>query len=363
MTGFWRRLFGGQGMTSETAGTPASSRGSAPPSFNKDVGRPIALTAEERAEVLSQFHNGANPEQVPPEAWQDFWRRKLGVPFRQAAKAMFVEGLLREACPEAKLTASRNLVELKALAKKRGLKVSGRKDELAARLAENAGPDLSAELTKTKVWVCSEAARKIVDEHREHKKARLNEVRLETLELLRRKRLKEACERVGEYEEAQFYPRGFGVDWHSASGSMFQTLKAVYAAQPKFHKRRFGPLSPKLRERAAMSILWGTEAFGDLFPKTKLHEQAEQTKLFSRMLNFHASYLRTLRQVKRFANDGLNVQCEIIAVEDQNTTCDACLSDDGQVYSLEDAPELPHEYCECGLGCRCNLVVKFSDDF
>lgn len=363
MAGFWQRLFGGQGKTPENAEIPVSSGEKAPPSFNKDAGRPIALNAEERAEVLKQFRTGGNPEQIPPEAWQDFWAHKLGMPFKQATKALFAEGLLREASPAAKLAGSRNLSELKALAKKMGLKVSGRKDELAARLLENADPDLLGELARTKMWVLSDTARMIVEENREYKKAQLRETRVETLELLRRKKLKEACELVGEYEQAQFYPRGIGVDWSTVDKAMYQSLKTVFAAQPKFHKRRFGKVSSELRERAAMSVLWGTSEFGDIFQKSELPEQSEQVELFSRMLGCHAGYLRELRQMKKLASDGFDLQCEILVVEDQNTTCEACLSDASKVYRLEDVPELPHEYCECAIGCRCNLVAKLSDDF
>ena len=160
----------------------------------------------------------------------------------------------------------------------------------------------------------------------------LDGARLESLEMLRRKRLKEACELVCEYEQKQFYPRGIGVDWHNASGPMYQELKAVYAAKPKFHARRFGAVSSEMRERAAMFVLWGTSAFGDLFTKAELPEQAEQIELFSRMLGFHAAYLRDLKQMKKAAADGLILKCEIMAAQDKNTTCDACLGDNGKLY-------------------------------
>lgn len=39
------------------------------------------------------------------------------------------------------------------------------------------------------------------------------------------------------------------------------------------------------------------------------------------------------------------------------------MNDNGIVYSLEDMPELPHEHCECTIGCRCVLVAKLPDDF
>lgn len=360
MAGFWRRLFGGQEKPPETIQHPAPPKVTTTPNHIKNVGSPLRLSDEARAEVLSQFRNGANPEQIPPEAWQEFWAQKLGMPFRQASQALFAEGLLCEASPAAKLSASRNLSELKAIAKKMGLKVSGRKDELAARLVDSADPGLLAELAKKNAWTCSDEARELVEVYREDKKARLHQTRLETLELLKDKKLKEACELVCQHEQAQFFPRGLGVDWFTADKELHKSLEAVFAAQPKFHKRRFGTVTSELRERAAMSTLWGTSHLGDIFPRD---EQTENVELFSRMLEFHASYLRNLKQMNESVDLGLDLQCEIIAAEDQNTTCAACLDDNGQVYQLQDVPELPHEHCECAIGCRCNVVAKFPDDF
>lgn len=360
MTGFWRRLFGWQEQPPETPRYSAPTSRTTLPEQIKDSGAPLKLSVEARAEVLSQFRNGADPEQVPPDAWQDFWEHKLGVPFRQASRALFAEGLLCEASPEAKLGASHNLAELKTLARKLKLKVGGRKDELAARLVGSGDPELLAQIAKITAWTCSDEAREIVEAYREDKKARLHQTRLATLELIRGKKLKEACELVCQYEQAQFFPRGIGVDWFTADKVMLQNLKSLFVAQPKFHKRRFGTVSPEIRERAAMSILWGTSDLGSIFPR---NEGAEQAELFSRMLEFHTSYLRELRQLKKLASDGFDLQCEILVAGDQNTTCTACLSDVSKVYRLEDVPELPHEHCECAIGCRCNLVAKLPDDF
>lgn len=359
MTGFWQRLFAGQETQPETTRKPAPPNSTSSPQVIEDKGASLMPNAEGQAEVLSQFRSGGNPDKIPPDAWQDFWTQKLGVPFRHASRELFARGLLREASPEVKLAASYNLAELKLHAKKMNLKVSGRKAEFAARLVGSGDPELLAEIRKIRVWTCSDEGLEIVEAHREDKKARLHQARLETLKLLRGKKLKEACELVCQYEQAQFFPRGLGVDWFTADEALHQNLKAVFAAQPKFHKRRLGDVSSELRERAAMSVLWGTSDLGSIFPRG---EGAEQVELFSRMLEFHASYLRTVKQLKELASDGLAVKCEIHGPDDQNTTCAACLNDKGKVYDLSDAPELPHELCECAIGCRCTALAKLPDE-
>lgn len=360
MAGFWQRLFGGQEKQSEATQRPVPPEMTVASKHVKGIDARLKLSDKARAEVLCQFRNGADPEHIPPDAWQDFWAHKLGVPFRQASRALFAEGLLCEASPEAKLAASHSLAELKVLAKKLKLKVSGRKDELAARLVDSGDPGLLAQIGKVTVWTCSDEAQKIVEVHRADKKARLHQTRLATLELLRGKKLKEACELVCQYEQAQFFPRGLGVDWFTADKALHQNLKSLFVAQPKFHKRRFGTVSSELRERAAMSVLWGTSDLGSIFPRAEAVEQAE---LFSRMLQFHASYLRDMKQLRKLASDGMAVQCEILGTDDQNTTCSACLNDNGKAYAIGEVPELPHEYCECAIGCRCTVAARLADGF
>lgn len=360
MASLWTWIFGEKQIPNEPP--EAATKPDIIDAPSAKAAKKVRLSEELQIEVLSQFRNGANPDTTPPEAWNTFWQQKLGIPFQRAAVALYDAGLLHEANLVAKLAASKTLVQLKAIAKREGLKVSGRKSELVARLVEHSSPEIISEFAKARIWVCSEAAQKIVQEHRENKKIELKQARVESLDLLRHRRLKQACDIACEYEQAQFYPRGIGVNWYDASGSMHQELKLLYAAKPKFHARRFGPLSSELRERAAMSILWGTEAFGDIFPKPALPDQATQISLFSRMLVFHGNHLRNLKQCQKLEASGLEIKCEILVCEDENTYCAACLGDSGRVYRLEDVPELPHEYCECALGCRCTAIASINMD-
>ena len=60
---------------------------------------------------------------------------------------------------------------------------------------------------------------------------------------------------------------------------------------------------------------------------------------------------------------GLPSLVEIYAGADENTTCSACLDDDGRVYEAKQAPELPHADCQCLIGCRCVALGKIVDKF
>lgn len=327
-------------------------------SENPDQARP--LSAEARAELLWQFRNGANPETAPPEAWKDFWHRKLGRPFAEVAQSLFAQGLLVDASPRVKLEATHSLSALKELARQKGLKVSGPKTALAERLIEHADPVLLAELRGTNLWMCSDAAQKIAEEYRQAAQQQVKEARRNSLDLFRRGQLREAAESVRDFEQTRFFPRAMGLDGPGLVVEMAQDLRTVSVAQPEFHRNRIGLVSSEMRERAALSVLWGTEV-SDLVPKGGSPAQQFEITLMARMLEFHARFIAKLRQARKLAQDGHEVLCEVSVVEDHRTTCSACLNDTGRICKLGEVLELPHGQCACHDGCRCVLVFRRSD--
>lgn len=319
------------------------------------------LSEEAKLEVLSQFRNGVAPDKAVPDGWKSFWRDTLGFEFENAAKILHEAGLLQSASLEQKLVGTFSLKELKAIAEREGFKQAGRKSEIAARIAESPSQSLRAELGRNELWVCSNKVGAQVEAHKVKKKQALLAAQVETLELLRARKLKQACEVACDYKDRQFYPQGMNVDWSKASRGLLADIKRIYSTQPKFHRNRFGAMAKPIREKAAMTELWGRLNFSR-FPDAIFSELADRDEaLYVRMLQFHASFLRTLSSLKERASRGNAIECQIIACQDQNTTCEACLGDDGKKYPVDQVPELPHEACECAIGCRCALVGSFPD--
>jgi hypothetical protein len=66
MAGFWRRFFGGQEKQPEANQYSAPPNRAPEPKSAKDIETPFKLNDKARMEVLNQFRNGADPEQIPP---------------------------------------------------------------------------------------------------------------------------------------------------------------------------------------------------------------------------------------------------------------------------------------------------------
>jgi hypothetical protein len=345
-----KSIFGGERQE------PKSTSGTTPALVSS-----ISLSKTDQLEIASLFIKATYPSTHARPCWDYMWRAKIGVSLPQVVEIFCHTGLLREANSAELLEGQFTLSKLKELAKAKGLKVSGKKSELAQQLSE-AGVDMSAIKKDETLFICTDFALSLVTSYKDKKLQAHKDAQSATLKFLKDGKLKEAFALVVAYEKDQYYPRGIGVDLSNASGLMYQDLMTVSSAQPKLHARRFGELLFEIRERAAMSVLWGTKAFRDLFPKAELLEQAEQIELSTRMLTFYSNHQRNLKQFQDAEAHGLEMQYVILVADDQNTTCEACLGDKGQTYRLKDLPELPHEYCQCAIGCHCGALLHKACD-
>lgn len=188
-----------------------------------------------------------------------------------------------------------------------------------------------------------------ITEQKKAAKLDLKKVQSATVCLLQQRRFEEACRAVCTYEAAQFYQRGIGVDWHKADKRLQQDVACVFEATPKFHVARFGGVSEAARMFAAMSILWGTERFEAYFDEGTGLDRGDLA-LSARMLCFFVRWQNTMAQVKSL---GGKIGITILACNHQYTTCEACLSGSGRMFTVDEAPELPHEECTCAIDCRC----------
>lgn len=325
--------------------------------------RPKSIKLDETAvlELLSMFESASNPANRIPEDWQSFWFEKLGTSFMSAVGAIEARGLLREPTTQERLDAGFTVAQLKGIARSRALKTSGRKADLLKRILESDTPDNPVDLPSARLLICSAEARDAVSQYKSEKKAAKEEAMLLTQKLLEEGRLREASEAVCDFETKQFFPRGLGVDWSKQAPALSSELNFIFSTTPRFHKKRFGKVNPALRVDAAQSILWGhsiTPSDGD---SRGGPYSGDDLELYQRMLVSYARFRDELEQIKALVSNGMALECEIVPVENANTTCTACLSDCGKTYAVADVPELPHEDCECAIGCRCTLVASVKD--
>lgn len=316
---------------------------------------PVGLGFVEKAEVIRLFRNAARPDQRLTESQQDYYFDKLGMPLSMAVDALRSTGELRIADAAEVMAGVLNLSELRAKCSLHDLKSSGKKAELAKRLADNLPHSDLMEWSSSKFIVATELGLNVLAA----KKKALEKFQLETLEHLRVGAFDAAAKLVCDYELNQFTPRGIGVNWDKADKRLARETKQIFKANPKFHIRRYGSIEPCVRELAAMTALWGTDRFESLIQRDGSGKSAGNLNLQARMLYGYVGHRERLKSIAaNFRRRERHPDVRLIAVLDQNTTCEACLGDNGRTYALPGAPELPHEHCSCEIGCRCTLVYQ-----
>ncbi|KPA23378.1 hypothetical protein shim_03110 [Shimia sp. SK013] len=316
--------------------------------------RSVQLDSNQQVQFLSLFTSPADVAKRLNANHTALWEDKLGAPVFDVIAALTDAELLREATLSEKLEASFKLSELKEMASSQGVKASGKKADIAERIASSSRTGFCDELGGRNILICTDRAQDAVSEHKAAKKLDLERAQLRTLELLRARNFSEACNIVCRYEEAQFYQRGIGVNWKSADQRLFKEITIIFKANPGFHKSRYGGVSQASRELAAMFSLWGTERFGRVISDELLDNNDKNRVLAARMLLFFARNKLQVDQAKRLSQ---GYRFEVLKVKDRNSTCLACRSDDGHLYDLDNVPELPHPDCNCEVGCRCNAVL------
>ncbi len=315
-----------------------------------------SLNETARLELLSLFAIASDPSTRIGGEWVGIWEAKLGQNPLTAIKTLIRNGELVLPSRVEALLGLHSAVELRALAKERHLLVSGRKDILARRIAD-ADPQLATNLMRVhQLVVCSAEARSEVERYKANKKARLAEAQKQTLDLLKEKRFTEASQIMTRFEASMFFPRGLNIDWTLVDLS--DSLGDLFTVTPGFHKARWGGVQEHVRLLAAMSCLWGEKDFRQLLPLIVPEGKVSEAQIMSaRMLNFYIDKRASLKQ----ARDLMPISAEVLSTHDART-CAICRADDGKIYAIDEAPELPHVNCLCDddTGCRC--VYTFPID-
>jgi len=294
---------------------------------------------------------------------QDYWRIALGENPLSAITRFQDEGLLVEPALDVKVASGFGLTNLKAQLRKRGLKVSGTKLELAARLVQFDPDGMQNAFVEQTFLVCSDLGTKIASQIKSSNDAEKEQSEQESFALLGKLSFIDACRRVAQYEAMQAIPRGVNMDWKNYDPARdIAILKEIFSGNPKILTRfncRFTECqTDKLRIPAGMQLLWGELKLGwlpielldvnhELKPDNDLEMDVETSV---RMLLFYAKHRVDLDRYRKL---NFVKHIEILATND---SCEACKKLSTKRYNLDDVPELPHVHCTNGAGCRCQCL-------
>lgn len=291
---------------------------------------------------------------------QNYWEIALGENPSIAITRFQNEGLLVEPSLEEKVGSGFSSAELKAHLKARNLKVSGNKDELAARLVQFDSDGMQKAVAERTFFVCSDIGMGIAKQIKARNEEEKKRAEQESLTLLGDGKLIEACRCVAQYEAKWAFPRGVNMDWKNYDPAQdVAMLKEIFIGNPKILTRfnaRFNDCQTnKLRIPAGMKLLWGELKQGWLPPELldadhelNLDNDLEMdVETAVRMFLFYAKHRVEMENYRKL---DFVKHIKILATDD---SCETCKQLSKKTYKLDDVPELPHEHCTHEMGCRC----------
>jgi hypothetical protein len=294
--------------------------------------------------MLSKFLPYSHPGAFPGD-----WSSVLGETPASAIKRFLDEGCIEPCSLDAKVDMTFKVPGLKNLLKSSGLKCTGPKANLIARLIEHDRPALARMTDDFTGFQCTASTRQQVESFISYTRAERCNAEWEVLALLTQQDFKSAALRMGRYEAMQVFPRGMGIDWQNYDEtSDAKCLRDIFGSIPAILRRVDGNRINPLRLAAGMMFLWGTSNAKKWLPPgfvTGMHLDGVSA---CRMFVFYASHRRTLRNL-----GSTNVERVQIQAASDDGTCSECCGICGKEYPVGEVPELPYSACSCTDGCRC----------
>jgi len=298
--------------------------------------------------LLSRFLNPQEPETL---ARQACWTEALRQTVQRAACQLQDDGLLASLSVAELAEYRLKVADLRAMCKERALPVTGRKNDLVARLVEADPRGVRAALAGPTVLRCSDRGQEMAHRYLESEKAKKDSLKASVFQMLERKRFREASLAVACYEAEQVFPRGMGIDWkHYEPSHDVRTLEHIFQRTPKALKSvpRNQLCMPRIA--AGMMHLFGSwseveshiPAGGDTGSSNDCFNEA-------RMLLSHAVFLTAMQGFREL---GPRVFIQVNNAGDEHV-CPACRRLTDRQYKPDQVPELPYEGCTSRDGCRC----------
>lgn len=309
-------------------------------------------TAPAHLALLARFQHAADPDEVA----LPYWDTVLPQPVATTLAAFRRQGWLVDAPWQAVFASRHRVDELKPLLRERGLKVSGKKDDLVARLLEADPTAMQARVAQVKAWTLSAEAAEAVARYVANDRAAKAQAHASALAALQAGQSRDAIAAIVGYERTRVFPRGLGIDWNSegVEASLLPRTEAILQASPGILREVPEHELAQLRPVAAMLHLTGESRAKPWLPPDLVGHPRLDIETVVRMLLFHGSNTATLEGLREHG-------CKKVEVSGSGDSCPACLPMDGKKFALSKAPELPHPGCTHVMGCRCLYQAVFDD--
>jgi hypothetical protein len=299
---------------------------------------------------LSKFAKPLNPEKVG-----EYLKATIQRDPTKTATRFLRSALIESASELIGLLASTTQVDLKQALKDGGLKVSGKKEELAQRLFENS-PDRARQMVKGPYFVLSASGREKVQAFLASEEEADKKYAAEWLRCFDRHDLNGVLAASRAYSKweikppASFNPMGISLP----DDRIVEMYQAIIDAKPGL----LGEITPSnlfyLQRCAAWNWAGGGRGGSNRFSVPSDFKCTLEAPVAVSMVSFSAKHSVDM---KTFARLKIK-KVKILACG--GGSCSYCQKLDGKSFTLSNAPELPHVKCTNELGCRCLANAVFD---
>lgn len=285
------------------------------------------------------------------DGFPDFWAPAFGESPTRVIDEMVAHGALEPLPLLEKIEICHTVAELKKILSTRGLKVSGKKAELAQRLLEADPKGIEKLFTHRMILQCTPAASHAVSRWEAELAKDFETATEDVIAALRNRHFKAAIRTADAYRKSKFeppvHPGQEAMTIKPAPRSIEERAKelaTVFTMRPKILEG----LQPEQWEGLYLNYaVW--QLLGRVVPEKCMPGfdgiGVMNSATATRMLSF---YVGQQRDLAKWREQGIK-RATIIVVRG----CEACLALNNKTFSLDKLPELPYKDCALDSGCLC----------
>jgi hypothetical protein len=295
--------------------------------------------------LLAKFRHPSDPAAVGKNYWNAVLTEPVGATLAQFRS----NGWLVDAPWQEVFTARHRIDDLKGLLRDRGLRVSGKKAELAARLIKTDAEGMRHRIADMEAWVLSQTVAAHVEQQLLAEKAVEARAHDAAFSALREGQVSKAVDAIVAYERTRLFPRGLGIDWHrdGIGEPLIEEAQAILQASPGILSDMPEHELDVLRPVAAILQLTGESRSRPWLPTGIVGHSRLDIETAVRMMLFHGSNTVRLQGLRKAGYKQVDV------VTCGSASCPTCQALEGNTFAISLVPELPHPGCTHELGCRC----------
>lgn len=314
--------------------------------------RPQALPDSQQF-LLSLFLRPRDTVTITGGGWGQLWAEKLGEPPARTIGRLTAQRYLQPASTAEALTVVHGLDSLRQALRARGVKVSGRKAELVARLLEADPRQCQVDVRGHGILICTALGAEVGERYARGRAEAREAAVCAALDHVRRRRFDDAGQALRRFNDREVFPPGIGLSPAGIEAVHRETLHHLFAGGlPKI----LGAVKPEAAEHlmiaGAMALLGVEGAHKKHLPPALVSGSHLSDEAAVRMVTFAAIHRRNMGQIA----EAEITHVRIAGVGD-GSGCEACAALRERTFSLVEAPELPYADCMCDVGCRCRAMA------